>query len=272
VIISNADLKRTFLDMVGKEHVSEETKARIEKFRMALPIFCVYLGLDIDLSERLPNANFWWYSAYDVEGMYQDCFEGRMPAEMGLFITMASVKDRETKVIAAEGHTSMEVMMWVPPDYRLWAIEEGPTAGEKYRRNPEYRSFKEEITEAMIDGCEKAIPGIKEHIVWKEAATPITQERYTLSTEGTSYGIEMATDQFGPARPAPRTEIDGLYLVGASTMFGHGIVGVMRGGIGTAGAVLDRDLMAEVTEGRVFGDASKLKTGGPDWDPMEASR
>jgi hypothetical protein len=55
-------------------------------------------------------------------------------------------------------------------------------------------------------------------------------------------------------------------------MFAHGIAGVMRGGVGCASAVLDRDLWSEVTAGRVFGDPAKLSGGGPDWDPWEASR
>jgi len=85
------------------------------------------------------------------------------------------------------------------------------------------------VTEAMIEGADKIIPGLKEHIIWREAATPITQERYTPSTGGTSYGIEMSPEQFGPARPSTKTEIEGLYLAGASTMYAHGIAGVMRG-------------------------------------------
>jgi len=272
VIISNADLKRTVLEMVGAEHFSPETVARINEYRMALPIFCVYLGLDIDLRDRVPNTNFWYYDTYDIEGMYTDCDEGRIPTGLGLFITMASVKDPDTEAIAAKGYTSMEVMMWVPPDYRLWAIEEGPAAGERYHGKPEYRSFKDQVMDMLVDGVEKVIPGVKEHIIWKEAATPITQEKYTLSTAGTSYGIEMATDQVGPSRPSPKTEVEGLYLAGASTMFGHGIVGSMRGGVGCASAVLGRDLTEEVEAGRVFGDPSKLTSTGPDWDAWEASR
>jgi all-trans-retinol 13,14-reductase len=124
----------------------------------------------------------------------------------------------------------------------------------------------------MIDGAEQVLPGLREHIVWKEAATPVTQERYTLSTGGTSYGIEFALDQFGPNRPGPATEMPGLFLTGASTVFGHGIVGVMRGGVGTASAVLGRDLMREVEQGRVFADPARLAGGGPDWDPWQFSR
>ncbi len=272
VVVSNADLKRTYLELVGEEHVSAETVSRIGRYRMALPIFCVYLGLDIDLRERMPNTNYWYQTTFDTEGMYQDVYEGRVPRELGVFITAASVKDPHTETIAPKGYSSLEAMIWAPANYDMWSVEEGPTAGERYHRNPEYRSLKEQLTDAVVEGVEAVLPGIKEHILWKEAATPITQERYTLSTGGTSYGIELALDQFGPNRPSPQTEIEGLYLAGASTVFGHGIVGVMRGGVGCASAVLKRDLMAETEAGTVFGDPSRLSGGGPGWDPWEACR
>jgi phytoene dehydrogenase-like protein len=272
VVISNADVKRTMLDLLGREHLSAAAVARIESYRMALPVFCVYLGLDTDLRARMPNTNYWYSDSFDVEQAYQDCYAGRMPAPPPLFITTASVKDPTTGRIAPPGHSSIEIMTWVPADYSLWQVEAGPVAGEKYHNKPAYRSFKEHLTEEMIDGAEQVLPGLREHIVWKEAATPVTQERYTLSTGGTSYGIEFALDQFGPNRPGPATEVPGLFLTGASTVFGHGIVGVMRGGVGTASAVLGRDLMREVEQGRVFADPARLAGGGPDWDPWRFSR
>lgn len=272
VVVSNADLKRTFLEMVGEEHLSPQTVDRMKSYRMALPLFCVYLGLDMDLREQMPNTNYWFYSTYDLEGMYADCYEGRVPKELLMYITAGSVKDPETEAIAPKGLSSLEIMTLVPADYSLWGLEEGPTAGEKYHRNEAYQSMKQKITDALIDGADQVIPGLKDHIVWKEAATPISQEHFTFSTGGTSYGIEIATDQFGPSRPSPKTEIEGLYLAGASTVYAHGIAGTMRGGVGCAGQILGRDLFADLAAGRVSGDPSKLTGGGPGWDPWEASR
>ncbi len=272
VVVSNADLKRTYLELVGEEHVSPHTLNRVQSYRMALPIFCVYLGLDMDLRETMPNANFWYYTSFDIEGMYTDCYEGRVPMEMGLFITAGSVKDPDTETLAPKGYSSLEIMMWVPPDHRLWGIEKGPATGEKYHRNAAYQSLKQRLTEAMIREAEHAIPGLSEHIVWKEAATPISQEHFTFSTGGTSYGIELAVDQFGPSRPSPRTEIEGLFLAGASTVFAHGIAGTMRGGVGCASEVLGRDLFSDIQRGSVFGDPTKLAGGGAGWDPWQASR
>ncbi len=272
VIVSDADIKKTLLDFVGPQHLSAKTVGKVSNYRMGLPCFCVYLGLDIDLGDRMPNTNYWINQSYDIEAMYRDCYEGRLPDDPWIFITMASIKDPHTEAIAPKGCSNVMIMTVVPPDYSFWHIEEGPAAGEKYSRKPEYLAVKESLTEKLIEGAEKAIPDIKEHVVWKEAATPITQERFTLASGGSIFGIECSTDQFGTKRPEPKTEIDGLYLAGASTVFGPGITGTMLGGVGCAGAILNRNLLKELNAGRVYGDPSKLTPQGPDWDPLLASR
>lgn len=272
VIVSAADIKKTFLDFVGAEYLSARTIGKVSGYRMALPLFCVYLGLDIDLSDRMPNTNYMIYTSYDIEAICRDCYEGRIPDDPLIYITVASIKDPHTEAIAPRGSSNIQIMTLVPPDYSLWHIEEGPAAGEKYSRKSEYLAIKESLTERLIESAEKVIPDVKEHIVWKEASTPITHERYTLASGGTSYGIEPSTGQFGLKRPKPKTEVEGLYLAGASTVFGSGVVGTMLGGIGCASAILRRNLLEEIRGGRVYGDPSKLTPRGPDWDPLLVSR
>ncbi len=271
-VISNADIKRTMLDMVGREHLAEGTIARIDQFRMALPLFVVYLGLDTDLRNVMPRTNYWIYNSFDIEVPYAQARNGQVPDDLMVFISVGSVKDPESENIAPKGCSSVELMTVVPADYRLWSVEDGPVAGEKYHRNAGYRSFKETIAERMIDVAERTLPGLREHIVWREVATPITHERYTHSTGGTSYGIELAVDQFGPLRPSPATEIGGLFLAGASTVFAHGISGVMRGGVGTASAVAGCDLLDAVASGGEIGTPAALPERPAGWDAWEASR
>jgi all-trans-retinol 13,14-reductase len=99
----------------------------------------------------------------------------------------------------------------------------------------------------------------------------VSQERFTRSTGGTSYGIEMSCNQAGPLRVGPRTEIPGLFLCGASTPSGPGIAGVMRGGVATAGEILEADLLKAVLAGRVFGDRDLLPELDEAWDPWRES-
>ena len=126
----------------------------------------------------------------------------------------------------------------------------------------------------MIQRAEEALPGlVKDHVAWREAGTPITQERYTAPTAGSAYGLEICVGQFAQfGRYGVRTEVPGLFLAGSSCTWGPGVEGVMHSGIYAASAILGRNLSEEIADGAVLGDRSRLTPVGPDWDPLRASR
>jgi all-trans-retinol 13,14-reductase len=272
VVVSNADLKRTVLELVGESHFSPQTVERVRSFRMATPLFGVYLGLDLDLADQaIPNSNYFIWDTYDFEGIYDQLERGEIPSENMAFVTAATLKDPESPHLAPRGYTNLQIMTLVPGDHRIWGVEQSPAEGGRYHRDPEYRRRKGELMERLIDTAEQVLPGIRDHIDWKEAATPVSQERFTRSTGGTSYGIEMSVDQMGPMRIGPQTEIPGLFLCGASTPSGPGIAGVMRSGVVAAGAVLETDLLKAVMSGQVFGHLDKLPEIREDWDAWRES-
>ena len=196
---------------------------------------------------------------------------GEFDTDPPVYISSASAKDPGHEGHAPPGCSTVELMTWATPDPAAWGVDDSDGA-PKYSRQAEYRKIKERVTEQLIDRAEEKLGEIRSHILWKEAATPMTQTRYTLSTGGSSYGIELATDQFGPLRLEYRTPIEGLILGGGSSRRGHGIVGAMVGGVESASALTGRNLRREVESGAVFGDPSKLTAGAEGWDALEACR
>ena len=194
----------------------------------------------------------------NLEGIYEHLEAGEMADDAFVYVTVASLKDPTDAHLAPRGHSNVQIMTVVPREYALWNVPRGPAEGGKYHQDLEYRRRKHRVTERLVAAAERVLPGISAKVVWQESASPVTQERFTLSTGGTSYGIEYAVDQMGPMRPAAETEIAGLYLAGASTRSGHGIAAVMRSGVQAAAAVLGRDLMAEIGRGHVLGDPDLL--------------
>ena len=272
LVVSNADLKRTVLGLVGAEHFESATVERVRSFRMSLPLFTVYVGLDVDLAERgVPNTNYWFWGTTDIEGLYERVERGELPDENLAYVTVTSIRDPESSHIAPSHHTNLQVMTLVPPDYALWAVERGPAEGGRYHRAPAYRRAKRELTERLLGVAERVLPGLREHVEWKEAATPLTQERFTHSTGGTSYGIEFATDQMGPMRIGPETDVPGLFLAGASTPSGHGIGGVMLSGVRAAEAALEVELLPRILAGEVLADPARLPPLRPGWDAWRES-
>jgi len=79
-VVSNADAKRTFLEMVGEEHVSAALRERLAAYRMSLPLFIVYLALQVDPRDLgLRNSNYFLNPTYDPEEQYALCYAGEVP-------------------------------------------------------------------------------------------------------------------------------------------------------------------------------------------------
>lgn len=283
VVVSAADVKRTLLDMVGREHLGARTVRRVERGRMCQPYFTAYLGVDVDLRGRVPNTDHvslpTWDPLEDLFAMTRgparrtDAWLEDLGRRMPAYIHSSTLKDPTNARYAPPGHTNIEAMFPITADYGLWGLQAGPAAGERYRDNAAYAELKEHLVDVMIDRVEEAIPGTKEHVVWREGGTPITQERYTTPTGGTAYGLEIATDQFAQrGRWGVRTSVPGLFLAGGSCAWGPGIEGVMHSGMYAAAAVTGRDLAAEVRGGAVIADPTRLSPIGPDWDPLAVSR
>lgn len=272
VVVSNADVKRTVLELVGEGHFAPDTVERVRGYRMSLPLFIVYLGVDLDLVARgMPNTNHFIWGSYDIEGIYRALEENRIPEDDFVYVTVASLKDPGNPRLAPPGYANLQIMTLVPRDYELWHVAPGAAEGGAYHRDPEYVRRKVALADRLIAVAERVVPGLAAHVDWQETATPVTQERFTHATGGTSYGIEFACDQMGPLRLGPRTEVPGLFLCGSSTPWGHGIGSVLRGGVAAASAVLDRDLMRAVVAGDTLGSRDDLPPVREDWDAWRAS-
>ncbi len=272
VVVSNADYKRTMLSLVDRSALAPETVERAEAAVMSLPLVVAYVIVDIDLTERVPNTNYFVFPTYDLEAEYARLEAGEPGNVPFSYVSMASVKDPDHSALCPPGYSNFQIMTLGPRGHEAWGVDTGPADGRRYRRDATYRERKEQITSQLIEQAEQVLGPFRDHIVHLETATPLTQERYTLSTDGTSYGLRFSPDQTGPMRPGHRTEIEGLFLVGASTTTGHGIAGTMIGGVMCAGAVTGRSLMHELSNGAVLVDPDVLPDTPQDWDPVAVSR
>ncbi len=75
-------------------------------------------------------------------------------------------------------------------------------------------------------------------MVFKELGTPLSNVHYLNATRGNLYGIAKSRFQVGPWAFKNKTEIEGLWLCGASTTAGHGVAGATSSGLMTARQIL----------------------------------
>ena len=280
-IVSAADIKKTYLNMVGVEQLPSRFVRKVKNYKMSDPFVNVYLGLNTDLREWMPNTNYFSVPTNESlektaailsgEGQKQlttDQWVKRARQTLPAFIHSSTVKDPDNRRHAPEGCSTLESMTMVPASREFWTKS---AQGQNYSKDSFYLDLKEQLTEIMIQRVEEIMPGIKQHIVWQEAATPLSHERYTLSTDATAYGLECNIRQYGPFRPKSKTLITGLYLAGTSTTWGPSIEGAFLSGLHAASAIFGRDMDKEIHSGQIYADVSLLQSQSDTWDPLKVS-
>lgn len=233
-VISNADPEVTFGKLIGRDKLSPKLKRKVDSLTYSTSCISLFFATDMDLrAAGLDSGNFWFYDHPDVDKIYTD---GLTAAGLhddtppGLFLTVTTLKD-PSKIHS--GHHTCESFAFVGYDaFEQWAQS-------RYGARPaDYAAMKEDLSWRMVRGLEKHIPGLSKHIVFSSLGTPLTNEHYLNATRGNLYGIEKSPAQVGPWAFQPRTEFEGLFLCGASTL-SHGVSGVTASGMDAAKAVLN---------------------------------
>ncbi len=235
VVISNADPEITFGQLIGREHLSVKLKRKVDTVKYSTSCLSLFFATDMDLRRDggLDSGNFWYYDHADVDKIYTDGLTDAVLKDEtppGMFLTVTTLKDPSKM---HSGQHTCESFAFVGYDaFEKWAHTQ-------YGARPaDYEGMKEDLAWRMVRGLEKRIPGLSKHITFYSLGTPLTNEHYLNATRGNLYGIEKSVKQVGPFAFSPRTEFDGLFLCGASTL-SHGVAGVTRSGIDAAKAVLN---------------------------------
>lgn len=234
-IVSNADPAVTFGRLIGREHLPAKLSKKLDRTTWSTSALSLFLAVDMDVrAAGLDSGNLWYSRTPDIDGMYsppQDRVVDPRAGIPGLFLTTTTLKD-PTKA-AKNGHHTMESFAFV--DWRAFSR----WADSRFGSRPEdYAAMKRELTDTMIGALDRLVPGLAQRVVFADLGTPLTNQHYVEATAGNLYGTEKTLKQLGPWAFQPRSAFPGLYLAGASTMSGHGIMGATLSGLDAARAVL----------------------------------
>ena len=126
----------------------------------------------------------------------------------------------------------------ITPDFEDLSATERITLLTRLLQEPaDYAALKEDLAWRLFKGLDKRVPGLSKHIVFWDLGTPLTNVHYLNATRGNLYGISKSPKQVGPWAFPIKSEIEGLYMVGASTT-SHGVAGVTQSGIECAKQIL----------------------------------
>lgn len=222
VVVSNADPKRTFLNLLDisdlddnfVENIRElKTESASAKFLCSikeLPDFSSYLGAGYDPTELAMIGIC--QSPESPEISLNAAREGKVSPKPILYVQIPSVYD---KSIAPDGHHVLS--MWVfflPP----------------HLNNGTWAEIRQQFGESLIDEVTKYAPNFRKSILKWNLLTPEDIEERMGLTDGNIRHIDMVPDQMMNNRPLPgwsnyTTPIKRLYLCGAGTHPGGEVTG-----------------------------------------------
>ena len=222
LVLSNADPHRTFLDMVGEQHLPADYVEGIKKIKVKGSVVKVLMGLS-----ELPN--FTAYSGLEVgpqhtggitinpsieylETAWDDCKRGnpsRRPF-MDCYIQTAT----EEGLAPAGKHTLSMFVQYAPYD-----LAEGS-----------WDERRDEIGKNIIDTFAEYAPNVPNAIEHISVLGPPDIERIIGITGGNIFHGEILPDQMFGNRPVPgysgyQSPVDGLYLCGSGAWPGGGVFG-----------------------------------------------
>jgi all-trans-retinol 13,14-reductase len=235
-VISNADPDITYLDLVGKENLSSKLVKRLSETKYSCTSLMLFLVVDMDMRKAgMDSGNIWLMP--DKTQNEDELFEEMMKVDIaegdefpGFFLSCTTIKDPTS----FDGrYHSMEVVTFI--NHESFA----QFKGEDKRKSQGYIDFKEHLIQKIIKTLEKNFPGISEKIVNKELGTPLTNEHYINTTNGCVYGTEKSFKQIGPFSYKAKSEIENLYLCGASVL-SHGVAGASYSGVQAAAGILGK--------------------------------
>jgi phytoene dehydrogenase-like protein len=220
LVVSGADPRRTFMELVGEEHLPGEFVDSIRRFRFRGSSAKVNLALgELPDFTCLPGRGPHLRGAVSIspsveylERAYDEAKYGEISRRPYMDIVIPSMID---PAMAPPGKHVMSIFV----QYAPYHVNGGWTDARR-----------EALGDAVIDTLSQFAPNLKSAILHRQVITPADIERIVGLAEGNIFQGELTLQQMFFLRPVPawakyRTPLAGLYQCGAGTHPGGGVMG-----------------------------------------------
>jgi len=220
IVVSNADPKRTFLELVSGG-LPEEFRRDVAAIRMAGPCAKVNLVLSEEPAvsgmpashSKIERSLFTLApSLQEAEDSYNEARRGQIPRHLWVDCVVASNVDEG--LVTDGRHVLTCFVQYLPYDLASGRWEDE----------------REELGNRVVEIIGRYAPGVPSSVVARRVLTPLDLEETFGITEGNIFHGDISLEQLFFMRPVPgfaryRTPLEGLWLCGAGTHPGGGVTG-----------------------------------------------
>jgi phytoene dehydrogenase-like protein len=217
-VICNADLRFALTHLLNGQPAFAEWVQTAQQTPTSEAFFTVFLGTSIpveELREALHGAHHTWFfpTHHGTPDPFAIDFHAGVPLEISAPVLHDPSLAEQGSHVVLQAFTYFDWMS-------RWQVRASGETGRDYRR------LKVAVEEQLIDNACRIIPGLRERIVARWSATPLTHRRYTGNAAGASAGWT-----WNPRRTMVRlteqritTPIDNLYFAGHWVLYPGGLL------------------------------------------------
>ena len=253
LVISDAGLTNTAKSLLP-EDVGEITglTGLTDHLKPGLALMTVFVGLDGTAEELgLTASNVWAFNHEDLQAQLEKYVSLapeeaiKVPVPL-IFVSFPSTKD-PTFNDRFPGKSTCEIVTVSPHRwYQEWERERVMHRGE------DYQGLKMSVGRQAWNQVLEIFPDLEGHEEYFDVGTSLSNQYYLGSYSGEVYGIDHHVGRFSldaMSKLRPQTPLRGLFLTGQDVMV-CGFTGAMYGGVLCASAILQRNLLSELTSAR----------------------
>lgn len=221
-VVCNAAAPQVFGKLLPAGAVPAEYAAKLAGFAPSLSSFQLWLGLSGTPAELGLAGESVWHPGYDFAASYR----GVQEAAPEKTLLAATCYDSFAPGFSPPGTCTLNLLFL--SGYAPWqGYESDYLAGKKEA----YNRFKDELTGRVIALASKLLKvDLAKKALFIEAATPLTNLRFTKNPAGAIYGYDQTPGNSFINRLSVRTPVKGLYLSSAWGDPGGGYGGALLAG------------------------------------------
>lgn len=239
LFISNVHPAKT-LEMTETDVIRPAYRNRIKSLENSVSIFVIYLIIDPGVFP-FSNRNYYYFDAEDVWNSVNYSKE----AWPNMYAMFEEVPEENADTDFA---TAVSVMTYMSFDeVEKWKDTFHTTLDENIR-DEEYKNFKKQKAERLLDAFSVKFPDIKDYINDYYTSTPLSYRDYIGTDDGNMYGIVKDFNDPMKTMISAKTKVSNLLLTGQNLNL-HGVLGVTESALVTCSAVLGMEcLLNKITE------------------------
>jgi len=239
MVISSVGVKNTFEVLVKNEDKTINKSVPINQVEASSGYYCLHIGLNKSAREiNLKNANLWVYPGYDHDRNLENYLSDNKQPYPVVFISFPSAKDPSWDKDHPNSATIEVITVAEFDKHKKWEDKQWKKRGD------EYESFKESISQSLLESLYKHSPNSKGYVDYYELSTPLTSRDLANYKEGELYGINHTPKRFQQRWLRPQTKVKNLYLTGQDIVTA-GVSAAMMSGVITSSAILKKNMMKQ---------------------------